>query len=146
MKSLARAIVRSVRAIIVPLSQSPAARSSTTPISAPGPRELLEIAEEVYNRVMTPIEKAKRLGTYNQVDRSLQYAGASNAELLLAINHAWAKIRRCEEALIDRNKQIAELLEKVRNYRTRNLVLTICLIGLWELVKFLVELQIHVAR
>lgn len=95
---------------------------------------------------MTPIEKAKRLGTYNQVDRSLQYAGASNAELLLAINHAWAKIRRCEEALIDRNKQIAELLEKVRNYRTRNLVLTICLIGLWELVKFLVELQIHVAR
>lgn len=44
-----------------------------------------------------PIERAKRLGTYNRVDRSKQYEGRYSSEALLkSDNHLWARLRTLE--------------------------------------------------
>lgn len=44
------------------------------------------------------IERAKRIGTYRKIDRSKQYEGRYDAEMLLrSDNHVWAKVRRLEQ-------------------------------------------------
>ncbi|HEX3941601.1 MAG TPA: hypothetical protein VHX11_08985 [Acidobacteriaceae bacterium] len=47
---------------------------------------------------LDPIALAKKLGTYNQIDRSKQYEGRYSNELLLkSSNELWAKIRTLEQ-------------------------------------------------
>ncbi len=104
--------------------------------------ELLALANSIYDRIMTPTEKAKALGTYGALDRSKQYAETSPRELLRAVNEAWAKIRTCEKTLCQRDAEIAALKQKLERSKTINALLTFGVIGLWELAKFLVQLQL----
>lgn len=110
-----------------------------------GLRELLEISERRnYQRVMTAIERAKAIGTYNQVDRSKQYQAASHAELVEQVNEAWSKIRRCEHALKDRDKQIEVLIDKVRVYKLKYTAVVAVITGLaWEGLKVLIPMLLH---
>ena len=49
-------------------------------------------------KLESPIELAKRLGTYGKIDRSKQYEGRYSAELLLrSDNHQWARLRKLEK-------------------------------------------------
>ena len=88
---------------------------------------------------MTPIENAKRLGTYNAIDRSKQYAETDNAALLRAVNEAWSKIRNCEKSLTARNNDIEQLRKKLRRSQIVNIALTSIITSLaWEGLRTLV--------
>lgn len=83
----------------------------------------------------------KRIGTYNQVDRSKQYTRADAPELLRSLNEAWTKIRTLERALILKEKEIGDLRKLVKRYRIANIVLTSIVTGLaWEGLKALAGL------
>jgi hypothetical protein len=87
-------------------------------------------------RTHNTINRAKELGTYNAMDRSRQYEVIDNGELLRAINGAWTKIRTQDTTKASKD-EITELRNALGKSRTINTVLTLALIGLWEIVKFL---------
>jgi len=66
----------------------------------------------------------RRIGTYNQIDRSRQYTRADGPELLRSLNEAWSKIRTCERELTKRDTAIAELREKLKKSQIVNVALT----------------------
>ncbi len=106
-----------------------------------GPDEIERIVDRVYTRIMSAIEKAKQAGTLHAIDRSNQYTRADNAELLRAVNEAWAKIRICEQSIRAKDTQITELHQKLKNYKWKNAALTSILTALaWEGVKALAPL------
>lgn len=58
------------------------------------------------------IAQARKIGTYNALDRSRQYQGPGRAEpreLLRAVNEAWTKIRALEKDKLADRLAIAEL-------------------------------------
>ena len=106
--------------------------------------ELVRITNQIYDRMMTPIEKAKKLGTLNQVDRSKQYEHMTVPELMRAVNEAWAKIRICEKAIALRDQEIDRLHAKLRRYQVKHTVLVAIITGLaWEGVKALTVLVLR---
>lgn len=109
-----------------------------------GPRELHLIAERRYSRMMTAIERAKLLGTYNLVDRSRQYQSASHGELVEQVNEAWAKIRRCEHELTKRDQVIDQLHNKLKIYRWKYTALVAVVTGLaWEGLRVIVPIALR---
>jgi len=89
--------------------------------------------------MMTPIEKAKQLGTFDKVDRTPQYQEPEPRELLRAVNEAWTKIRTCEKELSKKDLAIAQLTAKLNRANRRNIVLTSIITGLcWEGLKAVV--------
>ncbi len=104
--------------------------------------DIQRLVNSIYDRVMTPIEQAKQLGTYNAIDRSRQYFHQDPKDLLRAVNEAWAKIRSCEKELTKRDQKIADLQRKLDRAKLINAGLTFVVIGLWELWKFLIQLQL----
>jgi hypothetical protein len=73
---------------------------------------------------MMPLDKARRLGTYNQLDRSRQYQDISEIELKRAVNEAWSKIRLLESEGTKKDTAIAELSHKLRRAQGLNIALT----------------------
>lgn len=63
------------------------------------------------------IPDPKRIGTYNQIDRSKQYTRADNPELLRSLNEAWSKIRTLEAANVRKDAAMAELRAQRRSDR-----------------------------
>lgn len=87
---------------------------------------------------MTPIEKAKQLGTFDKIDRSPQYQEPEPRELLRAVNEAWSKIRSCEKELTKKDLAIAQLREKLRTSNRWSIPVTSIITGLcWEGLKAL---------
>ncbi|HZW05376.1 MAG TPA: hypothetical protein VFF58_00580 [Candidatus Nitrosotalea sp.] len=90
---------------------------------------------------MTPIERAKRLGTFNAIDRSKQYAETDGRELLRAVNEAWTKIRHCEKRIAEKDADIARLRDQISRYKIINIALTSIVTALaWEGLKALITL------
>jgi len=55
------------------------------------------MSETRQERISAEIERAKRLGTYNKIDRSKQYEGRYSSEALLrSDNYQWQRLRRLE--------------------------------------------------
>jgi hypothetical protein len=75
-------------------------------------------------RMLNAIEKAKKLGTYDALDRSRQYEGITEAERDQALNEAWTKIRICEKKIEAKEKDIKGLREQLRQHRIVNVALT----------------------
>lgn len=73
---------------------------------------------------MTPLDKAKKVGTLNAIDRSKQYDEADPRALLHAVNEAWTKIRNCEKSLNAKDSEIAQLRAKLRKVHYVNVTLT----------------------
>lgn len=89
----------------------------------------------------------KRIGTYNQIDRSKQYTRADNGELLRSLNEAWSKIRSLEATNLRKDAVIAELHSKVRRYRTGYTVFVSIITGLaWEGLRALVPIAVRIFR
>ncbi len=105
--------------------------------------EVIDLVGDVVNWHMNPIIRARQLGTLDAIDRSKQYDEPEPRELLRAVNEAWAKIRRCEKELGSKDLQISNLLAKLNRQRLVNALLTIGVVALWELVKFLIQLQLR---
>jgi hypothetical protein len=76
------------------------------------------------DRMLTAIEKAKQLGTYNAIDRSRQYERITDAERDRAVNEAWAKIRTCEKKIENKEADIKHLREQLSKHRIVNVTLT----------------------
>lgn len=85
----------------------------------------------------------RRIGTYNQIDRSKQYTRADAPELLRSLNEAWSKIRALEAASLKKDAVIAEMRRKVTSYRIRYTTLVAIITGLaWEGVRALVPIAL----
>lgn len=74
--------------------------------------------------MMNAIERAKKLGTYNAIDRSRQYEGIDDSERDRALNEAWSKIRTCEKKIEAKESDIKGLREQLRQHRVVNVALT----------------------
>lgn len=98
---------------------------------------------------------------FNAIDRSKQYARASNEELLRSLNELWKTSRLNEQAIRDRDRQIAELHQrveqrdkliadfqlKVKAYRVGYTTLVAIITGVcWEGVRALVPIVWAVLR
>jgi hypothetical protein len=92
--------------------------------------------ESIVDRKMDIIAQAKAAGTLNELDRARQYQKATPQDLLRSLNEAWLKIRRLEGANAKKDGVINELRQKLNRALTVNVVLTLVVLGLWELVKF----------
>lgn len=104
-------------------------------------RDLEQLVHYDYEAVMHPIEKAKRAGTLNALDRSQQYIEPSAGELLRSLNEAWPKIRKLETLNDTKDEEIRGLRRVVGRYQIANIVLTSIITGLaWEGLKALVTL------
>jgi hypothetical protein len=73
---------------------------------------------------MDAIAKAHQLGTLNAQDRSRQYEDMNQAQLLRAVNDAWAKIRGLEAAGLKKDQALTQLHRRVDRYRWVNIALT----------------------
>ena len=73
---------------------------------------------------MSILDRARVIGTYNQVNRAAQYTREDPRELLRAVNEAWTKIRTLEKELGKKDAAIAELREKLRRSQIVNVTLT----------------------
>lgn len=100
------------------------------------------LAHQVYDAV-TPIEKAKRLGTYKADDRSRQYPIQSSDDVIAAVNLALTKARRCERLSDEKDAHILNLQAKLSKTKLMNILLTVGIVVLWEVAKFLIELQLR---
>lgn len=95
------------------------------------------------------IEFAKKIGTYDSPDRSKQYPLNDVDDIKDAVHKCWVKIHLLEAAKTeleaeihrkdvlvgDLKDKIEDYRDKLRNSRTANMILTLALFGLWELVK-----------
>lgn len=96
---------------------------------------------------MDPISKAHLVGTFNAIDRSKQYQGVTQEELVNQVNTAWAKIRVCEKSITSKDARILDLEQKIKRYRWANIALTSIITGLaWEGLKALVAYLPHLAK
>jgi hypothetical protein len=85
------------------------------------------------------VERAKEVGTLNQVDRSRQYTRPENPELLRSLNEAWTKIRLLENGRRQDGRIIDALQGRLKRYKVVNIALTSILTGLaWEGLKLIV--------
>jgi len=73
---------------------------------------------------MSILDKARVIGTYNQVNRAAQYTREDPRELLRAVNEAWTKIRTLEKENGKKDAAIAELHDKLRRSQIVNVTLT----------------------
>jgi hypothetical protein len=73
---------------------------------------------------MTALDKARMVGTVDQVNRAAQYTVPEPRELLRAVNEAWSKIRTLENGLTQRDAKIAELRNRLRRVQYVNVALT----------------------
>lgn len=90
------------------------------------------------------IPDPKRIGTYNQIDRSKQYTRADNPELLRSLNEAWSKIRRLESSLLQKDVELGLMAAKVRAYRLRRTAaISICTGVAWETLKFFTPIALR---
>lgn len=104
-------------------------------------REFEQTVHRTYERVMTPIEKAKKIGTYKADDRSKQYPIRSSDEVIAAVNLALTKARRCERLSDEKDAVILTLQKKISRDRIVIAVLTSILTGLaWEGLRALIAL------
>lgn len=89
----------------------------------------------------------KRIGTYNQIDRSKQYTRADNSELLRSLNDAWSKIRTLEAASLRKDAVIAEQNSKIGRYRVGYTTLIAIITGVcWEGVRALAPIVMAFLR
>jgi septal ring factor EnvC (AmiA/AmiB activator) len=79
---------------------------------------------------MSILDKARVIGTYNQINRAAQYTREDPRELLRAVNEAWTKIRTLEKELGKKDAAIAELRDKLRRSQIVNVTLTSIITGL----------------
>jgi hypothetical protein len=75
-------------------------------------------------RKMNAIERAKQLGTYNAVDRSRQYEGATEADYRRAVDEAWMKLRSYEKTAATK-AEIKELRDQVESRVWNRIVLVV---------------------
>lgn len=80
---------------------------------------MMDRSEKLQRESDAAIETAKRLGTYDAIDRSKQYERADNRELLRAVNEAWSKIRAYEKHLTEKDAAILELRRKLERVSDR---------------------------
>jgi hypothetical protein len=84
----------------------------------------IEYTCDLVDQLMTPMEKAKRAGTLNAIDRSKQYDEADPRILLRAVNESWSKIRNLENANTHKDSEIAQLRAKLRRVQYVNVAMT----------------------
>lgn len=111
-------------------------------------RELVRISNEIsdrkiYERIMTPVDYAKKIGTFNADDRSRQYPLHQEDLVKKAINDCFTKVHKLERTVKEKEKEIENLTRKLTRQWVLNIVLSFTVYGLWELVKFLVRLQMR---
>ena len=96
--------------------------------------------ESRIHKTYEAVTKAHEVGTYGAIDRSKQYQGVSQSEMLEQVNLAWSKIRALEKSATDKDLAILNLETKLRRERLVNIALTSIITGLaWEGLKVLIE-------
>ena len=75
-------------------------------------------------RIIQATQKAKEVGTYDQVDRSRQYSDASQIDLLRSLNDAWSRIRILQTENSKKDLAISQLHNKLKRSQTVNIALT----------------------
>ena len=104
-------------------------------------RETMMMVDDVRNRARnatngtSAIDRAQRLGTFGQVDRSRQYQDPSGQHILESLNSAWPRIRQLE-------KQKDKLVQQISREKLKRWVTTAALLVAWELIKFLITLKL----
>lgn len=103
--------------------------------------QMLERSLAIAARHMTPIEKAKQLGTFNAADRSKQYPLDHPEKVIEAVNKCWTKVHSLEAENRRKEETIQGLKKQLGRYKFSNIGLISIITGLaWEGLKALITL------